>query len=64
MITGMDIFIGCGYGSHMGIDGTTLGATCVQWGEQSKVTPYFLFTYTNRQKINRKNILSKMFPEG
>jgi hypothetical protein len=24
MITGMDIFIGCGYGSHTGIDATTL----------------------------------------
>jgi hypothetical protein len=24
MITGMDIFIGCGYGSHMGIDVATL----------------------------------------
>jgi hypothetical protein len=25
MITGMGIFIGCGYGSHTGIDATTLG---------------------------------------
>jgi hypothetical protein len=24
MITGMGIFIGCGYGSHTGIDATTL----------------------------------------
>jgi hypothetical protein len=24
MITGMGIFIGCGYGSHMGIDAATL----------------------------------------
>jgi hypothetical protein len=24
MIMGMGIFIGCGYGSHMGIDATTL----------------------------------------
>jgi hypothetical protein len=24
MITGMDIFIGCGYGSHTGIDVVTL----------------------------------------
>jgi hypothetical protein len=31
MIMGMDIFIGCGYGSHMGIDVATLDMSALHY---------------------------------
>ena len=42
-ITGMDIFIGCGYGSHTGIDASTLKVEYLENYQMVNNIIYWLF---------------------